>query len=120
MGGAAVRLGPWGEQLAVEELERRGYRIVATNYRTRRGEIDIVAWHGRTLVFVEVKTRRSVRFGSPASAVTWQKQRRLRQLASMWLACSRAQADGCRFDVVSIEVDRDYRLGGIEVFKHAF
>ena len=74
---ATVALGISGENLACHELARQGYAILATRYRTRVGEIDIIARDGETLVFVEVKTRSSEDFGVPAEAVTWRKQRRI-------------------------------------------
>ena len=69
--GATVALGISGENLACDALARQGYAILARRYRTRVGEIDIVAQDGETLVFVEVKTRTSGNFGVPAEAVTW-------------------------------------------------
>src|SRR5919202_6610150 len=81
--------GALGERIAAEHLERRGYRIVARNYRTREGEIDLVAADDRALVFCEVKTRiDGGRFGptTPCGAIGPLKQRRLRALASQWLA----------------------------------
>ena len=80
-------LGEEGERLARKFLERRGYRIIASNYRTRMGEIDLIAEHGQTLVFVEVKARADDRFGGPACAITLAKQARLARLPSnsCWL-----------------------------------
>src|SRR6266480_7843131 len=74
-------VGEWGEDLACAELERRGYAIVARRYRTRGGEIDIIARDGRTLVFIEVKARESHAFGAAAEAVTGFKRRRITELA---------------------------------------
>ena len=71
----------------------------------REGEIDLVARHDRTLVFCEVKTRRGDRFGTPAEAVTYPKQVRLRRLALKWLAESGERADVLRFDVASVRPD---------------
>lgn len=94
-------LGRWGEQLAVERLQDSGLQIVERNWRRREGEIDIVARDGRTVVFCEVKTRSSARYGVPAEAVTPAKLRRLRRLAVLWLA-EHPGGDEVRFDVVSI------------------
>ena len=79
-------LGKSGEDLAVAELERRGYAILARRYRTRHGEIDVVARDGETTVFVEVKARTTAEFGTAAEAVTRSKQRRLVSMATDYLA----------------------------------
>src|SRR6185503_7075222 len=82
-------LGKAGEDLAVRELERRGYAILARRYRTRHGEIDIVARDGDTTVFVEVKARATAEFGTAAAAVTPLKQRRLASMALDYLVRNR-------------------------------
>ncbi|MFZ9541236.1 MAG: YraN family protein, partial [Ilumatobacteraceae bacterium] len=79
-------LGSRGEQLVVDWYRRRGHDIVDRNWRCRGGEIDIVATQANVLVFCEVKTRATDRFGSPAHAVTLDKQRRLRRLAVAWMS----------------------------------
>src|SRR5215472_2216073 len=81
MSRARVALGKTGEDLAVAELERRGYAILERRYRRRGGELDIIARDGPTLVFVEVKARESRDFGDAAEAVTVFKRRRMAQLA---------------------------------------
>ena len=96
-------LGKSGEDLAVEELERRGYAIVARRYRTRHGEIDVVARDGETTVFVEVKARTTAEFGTAAEAVTPFKQRRLVSMATDYLVRHRLMDRPCRFDVLTIE-----------------
>jgi putative endonuclease len=96
-------LGKSGEELAVAELERRGYAVLARRYRTRHGEIDIVACDGDTTVFVEVKTRSSGEFGTAAEALTLGKQRRLTSMAVDYLARNRLSDRPCRFDVVAID-----------------
>ena len=97
-------LGKSGENRAVEELERRGYAILARRYRTRHGEIDVVARDGETTVFVEVKARTTGEFGLAAEAVTPWKQRRLVSMATDYLARHRLTGRPCRFDVVAIDV----------------
>jgi putative endonuclease len=98
-------LGISGENLACAELQRRGYAILERRYRTRLGEIDIIARDGATLVFVEVKARLTDDFGGAAAAVTAWKQRRIAHMAMDYLA-RRTQVDcPCRFDVVAIDVD---------------
>ena len=112
------QLGKSGEDLAVEELERRGYAIVARRYRTRHGEIDIVARDGETTVFVEVKARAGAECGTGAEAVTPWKQRRLVAMATYYLACHRLTEQPCRFDVVAI--DEAGTNTTITVYPHAF
>ncbi len=96
-------LGIQGEDLAVAELERHGYAILARRYRTRHGEIDIVARDGDTIVFVEVKAKESAEFGTGAEAVTARKQRRVISMAVDYLARNRLTSRPCRFDVVAID-----------------
>lgn len=98
-----VAIGRAGEEAAARFLIARGYRIVEQNVRFRSGEIDIVARDGATLVFIEVKTRRSSQFGTPAEAVNRTKQQRLIRLAELYLASRGIARTHCRFDVVSVE-----------------
>jgi putative endonuclease len=110
--GRRQRLGARGEQLAADWYVARGYTLVARNWRCREGELDLVVARDGELVFCEVKTRSSDRFGTPAEAVTLAKQRRLRQLAAMFLAedaatgrdglSSRRGRRGIRFDVAAV------------------
>lgn len=95
-------VGQRGELAAVEELVRSGYRIVARNFRTPVGEIDVIAEEGATLCFVEVKWRRNADTGHPAEAVTPEKQRRLARAAEWYLSRKERGPRICRFDVVSI------------------
>ena len=92
-----------GETLACRELERRGYAILARRHRTRFGEIDIVSRDGGTIVFVEVKARRSRRAGTAAEAITFWKRRRIAAMALDYLAWTGALDRPCRFDVVAID-----------------
>ena len=100
---ARLALGLEGEERARRALEARGYRIVEKRFRTRHGEIDLVARHEGSVVFVEVKTRRGREFGDPAEAVTPQKQRRLVAMATEYLATHRLERVAVRFDVVTVE-----------------
>ncbi len=111
-------LGKAGEDLACRELARRGYAILARRYRTRLGEIDIVADDHGTLVFVEVKTRAGERCGSPAEAVTGWKQRRLARMAADYLARQGVADRACRFDVVAVAIGSGRPV--VSVFPHAF
>src|SRR2546426_12211521 len=89
-------VGKEGERVASRFLEARGYRILERNYRTRRGEIDLIAEDGRILVFVEVKVRLDDRFGGPAAAITRAKQARIARLAQQYLAWRRVGGRGWR------------------------
>jgi putative endonuclease len=114
------QVGVSGETAACGELERRGYEILARRYRTRMGEIDIVARDGRTLVFVEVKTRSSAAFGSPVEAVTPRKCARVRRMASDYLWRSRQLDEPCRFDVVAVTIGANRTPCRVEVIVDAF
>jgi putative endonuclease len=123
-GGRRQRLGARGEQLAADWYVARGYTVVARNWRCREGELDLVVARGGELVFCEVKTRSSDRFGVPAEAVTFAKQRRLRTLAAQFLAERATGGDdpgwdggarrGLRFDVAAVTGGR------VEVIEAAF
>ena len=96
-------------------LTRRGYRLVERNYRTRRGEIDLIVRHEDTLVFVEVKLRRTTGFGDPLEAVTPSKRKTLRRLAEQYLADHHPHFDTLRFDVIGILADRNnLRINHVE------
>jgi putative endonuclease len=104
---ARQRLGQRGEDLACAALEARGYGVLHRRYRTRYGEIDIVAQHEGVLVFVEVRARGSGRFGHPAESVGTQKQQRVAAMAESYLGREGAANRICRFDVVAVETDLD-------------
>jgi putative endonuclease len=120
--GEHIQLGIRGEDVACRELERRGYAILARRFRTRNGEIDIIARDGETLVFVEVKARRSLRCGGPAEAVNWAKRQRLERMALRYLAAAGAGAAGrrCRFDVVSVLYAPGAAAPSVDVIRNAF
>jgi putative endonuclease len=112
-----------GEQIAAEHLVRRGYRIIERNYRTRWGELDIVAFDGQTLAFCEVKTRRIVDArADPLEAVRTLKRSRVRKVAGSWLIerTDRPYAEVLRFDAIGVTFDRGGRLVGIEHLEGAF
>ncbi len=96
--------GKSGEDLACQELQRRGYAILARGYRSRFGEIDIVAKHDDTIVFIEVKARAGDEFGGGAAAVTPWKQRRISQMAVDYLTRNKLHDKPCRFDVVTVDM----------------
>lgn len=114
MGRERMQLGAFGEQATARWYERAGYVVLDRNWRSRDGEIDLVVALGDVVVFCEVKTRSSTRFGLPAEAVTWRKQARLRRLAAQWLAASSRHPPQVRFDVASV------RSGRVEILHNAF
>ena len=95
-------LGEYGERLAERYLRDQGFAVVDRNWRCARGEIDLVVRDGDCLVFCEVKTRRTERFGAPVEAVTWSKAARLRRLASAWLQVHDEHPGRVRIDVIGI------------------
>lgn len=112
------KFGAQSEDLAVWYLKKNGYKILEQNYRTRLGEIDIIAKEKKTIVFVEVKSRRSIRYGSPKWSVTHQKQRKISMVALQYLKKTRQIDAAARFDVVAVISNRDEPQ--IEVVKNAF
>ena len=117
-----LALGRRGERSALWALRRRGYRILARNYRTKLGEIDIVARHRGTLVFVEVKTRRSADLVPAEESVGPRKQRHIHRVAQLYLQEKGLPDDtDCRIDVVSVTLpDRWWSRPRIEIFEDAF
>jgi putative endonuclease len=116
------QLGALGEEIAAEHLVHRGFRIIERNYRTRWGELDIVAFDGSTLCFSEVKTRRLAGSGSPFEAIHTGKQTQVRKIAASWLAQrkERPYADVIRFDAIGVTFDLAGRLVAIEHLEGAF
>jgi putative endonuclease len=113
-----INFGKSGEEAAVSFLRKNGYRIIAKNYRTRLGEIDIIASEKGEICFVEVKTRNSDAFGLPAEAITGPKRRQISKCALLYLKENNLMEKEARFDVVSVMFS-----GGkqeIEIIKDAF
>ena len=110
-------LGRWGEALTAELLKKNGYKIVAVNYKTRFGEIDIIAESKRFIVFVEVKLRKNDKFGSASEFVTPAKQKKLRMTAEIWLSVNETKKD-VRFDVAEVYapdgISENYTINIIE------
>ena len=94
--------GALGEEIARRYLVRKGHEIVAQNYRTRQGELDLISRHNDTLVIVEVKLRRGTGYGDPLEAVTPRKQRAIRLMTEEYLSEHTSQFHDIRFDVVGI------------------
>ncbi|UTI63083.1 YraN family protein [Paraconexibacter antarcticus] len=115
-------LGAHGEDLAAAHLERLGHVIVARNHRTRFGELDLVTSVGGTLVFVEVKTRRESRHGSPWDALHERKRAQVRRMAAAYLSevTDRPAAREIRFDAIGIVIDPQGRLCRLDHLEGAF
>ncbi len=96
------RLGRSGEEKVAGYLQKKGYTILVKNYRCKAGEIDIIARDGAELVFIEVKTRSSLRFGFPAESVTPRKQRQISRAAQWYLAEQQLFEVPARFDVIAV------------------
>jgi putative endonuclease len=111
-------LGRRGERAAEKYLRRNGYRIVARNFRAAGAEIDLVAMDGETLVFVEVKTRRSRDAGAPEEAVDERKQKQIRRAAELFATRYRADEVTMRFDIIA--VDASGKRLEIELLRNAF
>lgn len=97
-------LGKAGEQAVSLFLIRKGYSVLERNFRTRWGEIDLIARDKEDLVFVEVKTRRGTAFGTGAEAVVWRKQQKIIKTAQIYLRQKHLDAENLRFDVVEVNV----------------
>jgi putative endonuclease len=102
-------LGKSGEKIACRYLKNKKYKILTQNFRLFRGEIDIIAFDINTLVFVEVKTRKSTDFGLPEESVTASKQKQIKRIAQGFLMRNNLQDAECRFDVISIHLDQSQR-----------
>jgi putative endonuclease len=113
------QVGREGEIAAWEAYRRRGYRLVARNWRCRLGELDLIVDRPGVVVFCEVKTRRPGLLGEPFEAVTATKQRKLRALAQAFLSARGTRAPAHRFDVASVTVDGPARIR-VEVYEDAF
>ena len=116
-----LKIGADGEAHAWTLLKKRGDKLVARNFRCTRGELDLVTWHGRTLVFTEVRARASTQFGTPAETVTFSKQTKVRRAAEFFLIQNfkGKTLPDCRFDVVWI-VNRDGAVAESGIIEGAF
>lgn len=110
---ARQKIGKLGETLACKYLKEKGYKIIDQNYRTRNGEIDIVAREGDFFVFVEVKTRTNRAFGFPEEAIDEHKQYKLAKTAEHYLAAHRLYEQNYRIDSIGIEIDEQNKKAKI-------
>jgi putative endonuclease len=115
------RLGRLGEDLAAAHLQRRGFALLARNHRTRFGELDLIGYDGRTLVFAEVKTRRAGS-GDPWDALGETKRRQVRRMARAWLSeqPDRPWSRSLRFDAIGVVIDAHGRLVRLDHLEGAF
>jgi len=113
-----IQTGKQGEDLAVAYLKKEGYVVIERNYRCLFGEVDIVAKDGDTIVFVEVKSRRSDRFGEPQMAVGLEKQKRISRISLKYLEDRHLYPCNARFDVVAVKIMPEG--GKVELIRNAF
>ncbi|MEL7565025.1 MAG: YraN family protein [Dehalobacterium sp.] len=117
---ARLATGKKGEEEAVKELKRRGYRIITRNFRCRLGEIDIIGENQEQLVFIEVKTRTSLAYGLPQENVNYRKQEKIKKVAQVYLAATKQFHRDIGFCVVAVQLDREGKLVTSEVIEDAF
>ena len=108
-----------GEKLAKDFLKKRGYRILETNYSCPEGEIDIIAKHKDSLVFIEVRTKKSLEFGSPEESITRTKKERLKTVAARYWQTHNNLPQLWRIDVVAVGLDQKGKLSRIELIENA-
>lgn len=119
----AVSIGTLGEEAAVETLKKRGYKIIERNYRSKFGEIDIIAKDGEYTCFIEVRLRKNDNFGTPAETINEGKRRRIISTAKIYASSKKIYDTPMRFDVVAITaVSEDGKLTNVnaELIKDAF
>jgi putative endonuclease len=113
------KLGKHGEEIAASYLRQQGYTILARNWRCPAGEIDVVAREGEILAFVEVRTRRGGRFGTPEESITPAKQAKLVEVAQTYLQEAGLEDVAWRIDVVAIEIGGRGEVKRINLIRHA-
>ncbi len=111
-------LGRRGEEIAVRYLQKKGYGLLDRNYYTRFGELDIICEKNKELIFVEVKTRKSVKYGSPEESITAKKKEHLRKAALIYIDTHHRPFQGMRFDVIAILLEKEDKK--INHIKNAF
>ena len=120
MNDSRIKVGKIGEALAIDHFKTQGYEIREQNYRTRSGEIDLIVQRGKRIVFVEVKTRRSSKFGVPQAAVTPTKQKQISKIALNYLQRDNLLDVPCQFDVVAIVLSWKFELIKLQHIENAF
>ena len=120
MSNSNIKIGKIGESFAVDYLKAQDYWILERNYRLRFGEIDLIARQGRRTVFIEVKTRRSLKFGAPQTAVTPTKQKQISKVALSYLQERNLLGAACRFDVIAVYLSLKCELIDLQHIENAF
>jgi putative endonuclease len=114
------QIGKLGEDIASKHILDNRYKLIDRNFRTKHGEIDVIAKDGKFLVFIEVKTRRGTKFGYPREAVDWNKQTKIKNMASLYLAKNKLWNCNIRFDVIEVILDEFDQVKSIFLIKNAF
>ena len=120
---AAVSIGALGEEAAVKAIKKQGYKVIERNYRTKMGEIDIIAKDGEYTCFIEVRLRKNNDFGSPADTIDIRKQQKIIRTAKYYAVIKKIYDTPMRFDAVLINADaKDGKLTNVktEIIKNAF
>jgi len=112
--------GKKAEDAAAEYLVNRGFTILEKNFRLTRGELDIIAEDDGTLVFVEVRSRQSTRFGLPQETINYTKQQKVRKMAVLYMKIKGLWGKNCRFDVIGVVFDLKGDIKAIEHISDAF
>lgn len=112
--------GRLGENIARSYLIEKGYSIIETNYSTRCGEIDIIARDGKLIVFIEVKTRRGIKFGYPREAVDKHKQQKIKNIAELYMLRKKLADMPVRLDVIEVFIDENNNAKSVSLLKNAF
>lgn len=119
----AVSIGALGEEAAVQAIKKQGYKVIERNYRTKMGEIDIIAKDGEYICFIEVRLRKNNNFGSPADTIDMRKQQKIIRTAKYYAVTKKIYDTPMRFDAVLINAEpKDGKLTNIktEIIKNAF
>ena len=114
-----LKMGRLGERIACRYLMKQGFDILARRYRARSGEIDLIAFEGGLLIFVEVKTRASTEYGDPSEFVDWEKQQRFRRAAEEFIAHHDLGQYAYRFDIVTVVGPQEPNVQ-ISLYRNAF
>ncbi len=119
MSDSRQRLGRWGEDLAVSYLEKEGYSIIERNFRTRYGEVDVVASKGGQVIFIEVRTKSSDAYGGPEESITARKREHLMLAAQEYLQSNGLEDSSWRIDLVAVQVDRRNDAVRVDLVENA-
>ena len=120
MSEARKFIGRYGEDLACDYLRDKGYTIVARNYKIKIGELDIIAKRDNLIIFVEVKTRKSLSYGYGLESITWRKQQTIRKIAEYYYAKLQDPYLKVRIDVLDILLNQDESLQSLRHIENAF